>query len=95
MVSLLLSCWLDRQANEYRFRLVRTDTAEEIAVKDSVLLLRVTIDEQGQVMRCQLRDLNSGRDAYLQSSATTRLFFQDCVRSEQQDSKPPDTTLSS
>ena len=92
MVSLLLSCWSNWQTNEHYFRLVRTDTAEEIVVADSVFLLRTTIDEQGQVIRLQLRNVQSGREVYIQSSTAAQAFFRDCILSAHQDSKPSDIT---
>jgi len=77
--SVILWCWHNRQTDATQLRVVRVDTAEEVHLSDGTFLLRISTDEHGQVERCFIRHLTSGRDAYIQGGPKLRTFIKACL----------------
>lgn len=73
--SVLLWCWHDARTNALQVRVVRSETSEEVTLKDGAFLLRCWSDQNGQVERCMIRHLASNREAYIQGGPKLREFI--------------------
>lgn len=80
--SIIIWCWHDLRMDTTQLRLVRVDTREEVLLKDSSFLVRITIDEHTSVVRCHIRHTTSGREAYVQGGPKLRMFIKDCLLAE-------------
>jgi hypothetical protein len=78
-ISVIGWYWRDLQTNLNQLRLVEVATNEEIHLSDGSFLLRILPAESGMVIRCHVRHLASGREAYLQGGANLRTFVNDCL----------------
>jgi hypothetical protein len=85
--SLLIQCWHSAQTDVMQLRVVRADTGEEIHLNDGTFLLRIFSDTGSSALRCLIRHLASGREAYIQSGLTMRTFIKTCLLA---DSAPPE-----
>src|SRR5438132_72179 len=74
--SIIIWCRHDLQTNTTQLRGVRVDTNEEVRFSDSCFLLRTSIDMNGTVLRCYIRHMASGSEAYLQSAPKLIAFIQ-------------------
>ncbi len=89
--SVIVWCWHDPQTDATHLRVVRTDTAEEVHLRDGAFLLRISTDEHSQVERCFVRHIASGREAYIQSGPNLRAFVKDCLlNSEKTEATAPE-----
>ena len=79
MLSILISCWYDQQANSMRMRVVDVSTGQEVHLKDGTFLLRISSDAKSLVERCMIRHLASGNEAYIQGSSHLRKLVTDCL----------------
>lgn len=86
--SLLVWYWHDMQTNATQLRVVRTDTGEEVQLRDGSLLLRIFIDADSTVARCFIRHSGTGREVYLQSGQRIRDFVTDCLLAKNDKSEP-------
>ena len=81
--SVILWCWHDLRTDVIQLRTVRSDTAEEVHLRDGAFLLRIWREEREHeheaVYRCQIRHLASGREAYLQGGSNLRAFVRACL----------------
>jgi hypothetical protein len=77
--SIIIWCWHDSQTDVTQLRLVRVDTSEEVPLKDGSFLLRISKDAQTSVVRCFIRHIASGREAYIQSSSNLYAFVKACL----------------
>jgi hypothetical protein len=77
--SFLVWCWRKKQTGTTQLRVMSVDTAQELPLSDSCLLLRITVDEETLVERCLIRHLNSGRETYIQGGSGLRTFVQTCL----------------
>lgn len=82
LYSAIVSCLRNRQTHTTELRVTRVDTNKDVRLLDSKFLLRVLVDEDVSVVRCQVRHLASGREVYLQSSTLLRTFVQNCLIDE-------------
>jgi hypothetical protein len=80
--SVLIWCWHDPQTDSIQLRLVRVDTSEEVSLKDGSFLLRISRDAKTSVVRCFIRHIASGREAYVQGGPKLRAFIQACLLNE-------------
>lgn len=78
-LSVIVRCWYDPQTNANRLQVVRVDTNEEVRLSDSSFLLRISLGERGSVLRCFIRHLASGREAYVQGGSGLRAFVRACL----------------
>ena len=77
--SVIVRCWYDPQTDATRLQVVRVDTNEEVRLSDSSFLLRISLGERGSVLRCFIRHLASGREAYVQGGSGLRAFVKACL----------------
>ncbi len=78
-VSIIIWCWHDPQTDITQLRLVRVDTSEEVPLKEGAFLVRISTDAKTLVVRCFLRHIASGREAYVQGGPNLRAFVKDCL----------------
>jgi hypothetical protein len=74
--SVIAWFWHDRLTNATQLKVVRVDTSEEVHLSDGSFLLRISRDENTSVVRCLIRHLASGREAYIQSGEGIRAFIE-------------------
>jgi hypothetical protein len=77
--SVIVRCWYDPQTDATRLQIVDVDTGEEVRLSDSSFLLRISPGEHGLVIRCFIRHLASGREAYVQGGSKLRDFVKACL----------------
>ena len=77
--SIIIWCWHDPQTDTTQVRLVRVDTGEEVSLKEGAFLVRISIDAKTSVVRCFIRHIASGREAYVQGGPNLRAFVKDCL----------------
>ena len=90
--SIIIWCWHDPQTDLTQLRLVRVDTGEEVSLKEGTFLVRISTDAKTPVVRCFIRHIASGREAYIQSGAKLHAFVKDCLlKSDETTPAPPDS----
>jgi len=77
--SVIVRCRYDPQSNATWLQIVDVETGEEVRLSDSAFLLRISPGEHGLVMRCFIRHLASGREAYVQGGSKLRDFVKACL----------------
>ena len=79
MLSLIVSCEYDSQADALQVQIVRVDTGKKVRLQEGSFLLRCSLSEQTSPQRCLIRHPASGREAYLQVGPRLRGFIKDCL----------------
>jgi hypothetical protein len=79
MLSYLVRCWHDAQADATHLQVTRVDTGEEVHLNDGTFLLRIFTGANTSTLRCLIRHLASGREAYIQSGQAMQSFVQACL----------------
>jgi hypothetical protein len=87
MLSYLVRYWHDVQADATHLQVTQVDTGEEVQLRDGTFLLRIFTDANASTLRCLIRHLASGREAYIQSGRAMQSFVQACLLA--QPSPPP------
>lgn len=82
----------DQLTNATQLKVVRVDTSEEVHLNEGSFLLRISRDENTSVIRCHIRHLNSGREAYIQSGEGIRAFIEASLLKNQNAGEPPEKT---
>ncbi len=77
--SIIIWCQYDLQINTAQLRLMRVDTGEDVPLRDGSFLLRISIDAKTLVLRCFIRHIASGREAYVQGGPKLRGFIETCL----------------
>ncbi len=77
--SVLLWCRPDLQNETTQLHVVRVDTGKAVNFSESSFLLRFWLEENGTVLRCFIRHIASGHEAYIQSSANLYAFVKVCL----------------
>jgi hypothetical protein len=77
--SFILRSWQDQQTGIIQVQVVHADTGEEVQLADGSYLLRVSIDTDASVVRCFIRHIASGQEAYLQGSEKLLAFVKPCI----------------
>lgn len=77
--SIIIWCWHDPQTDTTHLRLVGVDSGEEVSLKEGVFLVRISTDAKTSVVRCFIRHIASGREAYVQGGPKLRAFVKDCL----------------
>lgn len=80
-LSIIVWCWYDLPTDAIRMRMVRADTGEDLRVKDGNFLLRFSVDEATSIVRCFIRHIASGREAYVQGGPNLHKFVKTCLLS--------------
>lgn len=78
-VSILVWCRPDPQNETTQLRVVRVDTGKVMNFSEGSFLLRIWLEENGTVLRCFIRHIASGREAYVQSGSTLLAFVKSCL----------------
>jgi len=92
--SIIIWCWHDLKTDITQVRLMSVDTNEAVPLKDGSFLLRISIDANTSVVRCFIRHITSGREAYVQGGPKLRAFVKTCLlcSSKPEESAPPEAT---
>jgi hypothetical protein len=77
--SIIIRCWHDPQTDLTQIRLVHVDSGEEVLLKDGAFLVRISTDAKTLVVRCFIRHIASGREAYVQSGPKLHAFVKECL----------------
>jgi hypothetical protein len=77
--SILLWCRPDLQSETTQLRVVRVDTGKAVNFSESSFLLRIWLEKNGIVLRCLIRHVASGREAYVQGGPNVRAFVKACL----------------
>jgi len=77
--SFIVFCSHDLLTDSTRVRMVSVSTGKDVPLSDGSFLLRISFDEDASVLRCFIRHIASGREAYVQSGPNLRAFIQDCL----------------
>ncbi len=86
--SVIIWCWYDQRTDTTRIRLVRADTGENVRLRDGSFLLRISAENEASLLRCFVRHIASGREAYIQGGAHLRTFIKSCLLSDQEPEAP-------
>lgn len=78
-ISIIMWCWHDLRTDATQLRLVRVDTSEDVALSDGSFLLRISMKKDASVVRCYIRHIASGREAYIQGGQKLRTFIKTCL----------------
>jgi len=81
--SAILWCWHDLPTGAFQLRAVHVDTTEEIHLNDGSFLLRISVDADASVLRCLIRHIASGREAYVQGGPNLLTFVKACLLNKQ------------
>jgi hypothetical protein len=73
--------WLghDPGTGAMQVHITRSDTAQDVPLRDGSFLLRLITNEKSSVQRCLIRHLASGREVYVQSGPKLRAFIKACL----------------
>ena len=77
--SFIVFCSHDLQTDTARIRVVSVSTGKDLPLSDGSFLLRVSIEEDKSILRCFIRHIVSGREAYVQSGPKLQAFIKDCL----------------
>jgi hypothetical protein len=77
--AFLVRCRYDPQGDANWLHIVDVGTGQDVHIDSGTLLLRIFVDPSGAILRCQVRHLASGREAYIQSSAHLKAFIKACT----------------
>lgn len=73
--SIIAWCSHVPQTEITQLQLVRVDTGKEVHLNEGIFLLRIYTEEDGAVMRCHIRHITSGSEAYMQGGSNLRAFI--------------------
>ena len=62
-----------------QLEVVQVENAKEVRLRDSSFLVRIMVDEATAVLRCFIRHIASGREAYVQGGPNLQSFIQACL----------------
>lgn len=79
--SFIVFCSHDLQTDSARIRVVSVSTGKDVPLSNGSFLLRVSVDEDASILRCFIRHIASGREAYVQSGLNLQAFIKDCLLS--------------
>ena len=77
--SFIVFCSYNQMTDSTRVRVVSVSTGKDVPLSDGSFLLRISVDEDASILRCFIRHIASGREAYIQSGPNLRAFIQSCV----------------
>ena len=77
--SILVWSRPDLQDETTQLRVVRVDTGKAVNFSESSFLLRIWLEENGTAVRCLIRHMASGREAYIQSGSNLNAFVKACL----------------
>ncbi len=77
--SLIVWNWRDQLTRATNLKVVRVDTNEEVLLNAGSFLLRIARNENDTVVRCYIRHIPSGQEAYIQGGPNLRAFIKACL----------------
>jgi hypothetical protein len=77
--SFVVQVWRDRGTGVNSIQVVQVDEAKVLHLSSSSYVVRVMIDREHSVIRCLMRHVGSGREAYLQGGPGLQAFVEDCL----------------
>src|SRR5438874_6832774 len=77
--SILVWSRPDLENETTQLRVVRVDTGQALNFSESSFLLRIWLEENGTALRCLIRHIASGREAYIQSGPNLQDFVKACL----------------
>ena len=80
--SILVWSRPELQSGTAQLRVVNVDTGKAVNFNESSFLLRIWLEENGTVLRCLIRHIASGREAYIQSGSNLQDFVKACLLSD-------------
>ncbi|HYK85547.1 MAG TPA: hypothetical protein VEV19_09290 [Ktedonobacteraceae bacterium] len=89
--SVLVWCWNDVQTHNTMIRVLRIDTGEHVQLKSGSFLLRISTDENAEVVRCLVRHLTSGNEVYVQSGSALQTFILSSLLDGDDTFQPPES----
>lgn len=93
-LSILVWCWHDQQTETTKLRVVNVDTGEAVHLKNGKFLLRITIERDASLLRCLIRHIASGHEAYMQSGINLLDFVKEhLLNNDAPESNKPDTGI--
>lgn len=79
MSSFIVFCSHDLLTDSTRVRVVSVSTGKDVPLNDGSFLLRISVDKDASILRCFIRHIASGREAYVQGGPNLRAFITDCL----------------
>lgn len=89
--SVLIWCWNDVQTHNTMIRVLRIDTGEHVQLKSGSFLLRISTDENAEVVRCLVRHLTSGNEVHVQSGSALQTFILSSLLDGDDTFQPPES----
>ncbi|HZT98870.1 MAG TPA: hypothetical protein VFA10_04380 [Ktedonobacteraceae bacterium] len=77
--SLLIRYFYDPEMKAMQMQVIQTDTAEPVSLGNNSFLMRFLVDQETLVVRCQVRHIASGREAYVQGGPSLWSFIKACL----------------
>ena len=78
-ISVIIQCWHEQASDVLQARVVHVETADNLHIKDGTFLLRISTDMDTATVRCYIRHIASGHEAYVQGGPNLRAFIIACV----------------
>ncbi len=78
-IAFAVRTWSDPASGATRVQVLRVDRAGAVRLVNASFLVRLTFDPGGGIVRCRLRHIASGREAYVQGGPGLRAFVADCL----------------
>lgn len=82
-LSILVWCWHDQQTDTIKLRVVNVDTGEAVHLKNGNFLLRISIERDASLLRCLIRHIASGHEAYVQSGMNLHTFVKEYLLNDE------------
>lgn len=82
-ISMLVHFENNLQDGSTRIQVTRAETAETVRLGNNSFLLRLTVDEDTLVVRCSIRHIASGHEAYVQGGQSLYNFVTSCLFNEE------------
>jgi hypothetical protein len=79
VLSLFVWCRHDPQTDTMQLQVVNVDTGQEVRLNQGIFLLRIFSLQDGEVQRCFIRHIASGREANVQGGSNLQTSVRECV----------------
>jgi len=72
----------DSKTGYTHLEVVQVESAKKVQLRNGSFLLRISVDEETFVVRCHIRHIASGREAYVQGGQSLYAFITFCLLNE-------------
>ena len=72
----------DSKTGFTRLEIVQVENAKKVQLRNGSFLLRISVDDETFVVRCHIRHIASGREAYVQGGQGLYTFITFCLLNE-------------